>query len=47
MGKSKNKYISSLPEQVLEEVSQYSQAAVELYGVISLAKLTEIINSQN
>lgn len=47
MGKSKNKYTSSLPEQVLEEVSQYSEAAVELYGVISLAKLTEIINSQN
>ena len=47
MGKSKNKYTSSLPEQVLEEVSQYSEAAVELYGIISLAKLTEIINSQN
>ncbi|MDD2268366.1 MAG: hypothetical protein PHY15_02310 [Eubacteriales bacterium] len=45
--KNKYKYKSALPEQVLDEITLYVKAAAEIYGVIAISKLAEIINSQN
>lgn len=47
MSKPKEKYISTLPQAVLDEIMLYIQASAEIYGIVTLSKLVEIINSQN
>ncbi len=47
MSKPKSKYISPLSNEALEEIKLYIEASVEIYGIISVSKLAEIINYQN
>ncbi|HBL84292.1 MAG: hypothetical protein A2Y17_07445 [Clostridiales bacterium GWF2_38_85] len=44
---AKSEFISQLSESIQSELNDYMNATIEIYGIISMEKLVEIINSQN